>query len=102
MLSLKSDLPTMHLAEPCLLSGQGGEAGRHGAGGPGHGAVSQRPGAGASPRAVPVSAAPSPQSAADLNSARAASTQRPGSYVRRRTSQTRKYFGSQAAESSLR
>uniref|UniRef100_A0A8D3CQK6 Dynactin subunit 1 n=1 Tax=Scophthalmus maximus TaxID=52904 RepID=A0A8D3CQK6_SCOMX len=47
-----------------------GEAGRHGAGGPGHDAVRPRSGAGPPPRPVPDSAAQSSQSAADLNSTR--------------------------------
>lgn len=51
----------------CLCLGDGGEAGRHGAGGSGHGAVSSRSGAASPSRHVAVSAAESSQSAADLN-----------------------------------
>lgn len=66
-------LTTLHrlsadlILNPFLSLGEGGEAGRHGAGGSGHDAVSPRSGAGPPPRPVAVSAAESSQSAADLN-----------------------------------
>lgn len=68
-----SGLATLHhlsadlILSPSLSLGKGGEAGRLGAGGSGHGAVSSRSGAGPPPRPVAVSAAESSQSAADLN-----------------------------------
>lgn len=65
-------LTTLHylsvsVLNPFLCLGEGGEAGRLGAGGSGLGAVSPRSGAGPPPRPVAVSAAESSQSPADLN-----------------------------------
>ena len=59
-------MPQELTTAPSLCSGEGGEAGRHGDGGSGHGAVSPWSGAGPPPRPVPVPATESSQSAADL------------------------------------
>lgn len=58
-----------------LCLGEGGEAGRHCAGGSRHGAMSPRSGAGPPPRPVAASAAESSQPAAELNVTCAAPTQ---------------------------
>lgn len=52
-----------------VSAGEGGEAGRLGAGGSSHGAVSSRSGAGPPPRSAAAPAAEDPQSAAALKPA---------------------------------
>lgn len=60
-----------------VSAGQGGEAGRLGAGGSRHGAVSSRAGAGPPPPAAAAPAAEDPQSAAELKPARPEGSEHP-------------------------